>query len=483
MGDWKPVIGLEVHAQLLTNSKIFCSCSTRFGQAPNSSTCPVCLGMPGTLPVLNARAVEFAMRMILATGGEVASSSIFARKNYFYPDLPKGYQISQYDKPVGVGGAVKVWREGGVHQVRLNRIHLEEDAGKSLHPEGSGDDYSRVDLNRCGTPLIEIVTEPDIRSAEEAFDYLHTLKQLVEYLGICDGNMEQGSFRCDANVSVRPTNQTELGVKTEVKNMNSIRGVQKAVSYEINRQIAVLESGGSIDQQTMLYNDADGKCYPMRSKEESHDYRYFPDPDLVILKIEAEQINNVMKSLPELPLQRRQRFAEEYQIPSYDADVLTASKSLADYFEKTAELTGDPKTTSNWIMTEVLARLNQQQIGVEEFAIQPDRLAQLIEMARANKVTGPIAKEVFEVMITDPAYPGEIIESRGMAPMTDTGELEELVEKIIAENPDEVARFKSGHKKLMGFFVGSVMKRTGGKADPKLATKLFHEKLEVNPHD
>ncbi len=478
MREWEPVIGLEVHAQLLTDSKIFCGCSTRFGQSPNSSTCPVCLGMPGSLPVLNQRAVDFAMRMIIATGGEVATESVFARKNYFYPDLPKGYQISQYDRPIGVGGSITFILDGQQNSVQLNRIHLEEDAGKSLHPEGSGDDYSRVDLNRCGTPLIEIVSEPDIRSAEEAFAYLHALKQLVEYLGICDGNMEQGSLRCDANVSVRPKGQKEFGTKTEVKNMNSIRGVQRAIAFEIDRQIAILESGGEIQQQTLLYNDSDGKCYPMRSKEESHDYRYFPDPDLVTLEVAPDWIAGVKAALPELPLKRRARFVEQYHIPEYDAEVLSTSRTLADYFEATVRVTNNPKAASNWIMTEVLARIKDQPSdNISAFAITPDRLGSLIKMTLSNQITGPIAKEVFEAMLTDPAAPEDIVAARGLAPITDTSELERIIDKIIEESPDEVKRFKGGHKKLMGFFVGSAMKATEGKADPKLATELFNRKL------
>jgi aspartyl-tRNA(Asn)/glutamyl-tRNA(Gln) amidotransferase subunit B len=426
---------------------------------------------------VNERAVEFAMRMIVATQGEIAPVSVFARKNYFYPDLPKGYQISQYDKPIGIGGAVAFMLEGHEESVQLNRIHLEEDAGKSLHPEGSGDDYTRVDLNRCGTPLIEIVSEPDIHSAEAAFAYLHALKQLVEYLRICDGNMEQGSLRCDANVSVRAAGQIEFGTKTEVKNLNSIHGVQKAITYEINRQISILETGGSIEQETLLYNAADGKCYPMRSKEESHDYRYFPDPDLVTLEVSQEWINRVAASLPELPLHRRQRFVEEYQIPAYDAEVLTSTRALAEYFEETAELVQDPKAVSNWIMTEVMARLNEQEIIIDEFAIKPERLGDLIKMTLSNEITGPIAKEVFAIMQSDPAPPDVIVDLRGLAPLTDSGELEKLVDQIIAENPEEVARFRAGHKKLMGFFVGNVMKATQGKADPKLATQLFNRKL------
>ncbi|MGB5138612.1 MAG: Asp-tRNA(Asn)/Glu-tRNA(Gln) amidotransferase subunit GatB, partial [Candidatus Zixiibacteriota bacterium] len=362
--NFEAVIGLEVHAQLLTNSKIFCGCSAKFGQPPNSATCPVCLGLPGAMPVLNKSAVDFALRMILAVGGSVGKKSVFARKNYFYPDLPKGYQISQYDKPIGIGGAIKFIDDGVNKSIALTRIHLEEDAGKSLHPENQSQDYTRVDVNRCGTPLIEIVSEPDMRTAREAFLYLHALKQIVEYLGICDGNMEEGSLRCDANVSIRHAGETKLGTKTEVKNLNSIRGVERAISYEIARQIAVVSSGGAIEQQTLLYNDADGKCYPMRSKEESHDYRYFPDPDLVTLTVSDQWTAEIERSLPELPAKRRERFASEYGIPEYDAELLTSTRQLADYFETTAKACGDAKLASNWVMTEVLARVKDQQLEI-----------------------------------------------------------------------------------------------------------------------
>ena len=476
--NYEAVIGLEVHAQLLTNSKIFCGCSAKFGQSPNSATCPVCLGLPGALPVLNRSAVEFALKMILAVGGSVGKKSVFARKNYFYPDLPKGYQISQYDKPIGIGGAIRFVDEGVAKSIELTRIHLEEDAGKSLHPENMSQDYTRVDVNRCGTPLIEIVSEPAIRTAREAYLYLHSLKQTVEYLGICDGNMEEGSLRCDANVSIRPTGDKKLGTKTEVKNLNSIRGVERAINFEIQRQLAVVTSGGTIVQQTLLYNDSDGKCYPMRSKEESHDYRYFPDPDLVTLTVGDEWIAAIKESLPELPERRRERFVADYGLPNYDAELLAGSRQLADYFEATTRESGDAKLASNWIMTEVLARLKEQETVIEEFPITPERLGELIKMIKSKTITGKIAKELFELMLADRRSLGAIIAEKGLAPVTDSGDLEKLIAKIITDHPDEVARYREGKTKLFAFFVGQLMKATQGKADPQTATTLLKAKLE-----
>ncbi len=476
--NYEAVIGLEVHAQLLTKSKIFCGCSASFGQQPNSATCPVCLGLPGALPVLNKQAVDFALKMILAVGGEIGKHSVFARKNYFYPDLPKGYQISQYDKPIGIGGAIRFVDEGAVKSINLTRIHLEEDAGKSLHPESSSQDYTRVDVNRCGTPLLEIVSEPEIRTAHEAFLYLHALKQIVEYLGICDGNMEEGSLRCDANVSIRPVGQSEFGTKTEVKNLNSIRGVERAIAYEIGRQNAVVSSGGKIVQQTLLYNDGDGKCYPMRSKEESHDYRYFPDPDLVMLNIDDTWIGEVASSLPELPMARRERFVSGYGIPAYDAEVLTATRPLADYFEAVARESGDAKLASNWIMTEVLARLKEQHVEISEFTIAPHRLGALIGLIKSKAITGKMAKELFEIMLGDDREPEAIISEKGLAPVTDSGDLEKLIDKIIADHPDEVARYREGKTKLFAFFVGQLMKATQGKADPQTAGALLKARLD-----
>ncbi len=362
--------------------------------------------------------------------------------------------------------------------INLTRIHLEEDAGKSLHPENTSQDYTRVDVNRCGTPLIEIVSEPEIRTPHEAFLYLHSLKQIVEYLGICDGNMEEGSLRCDANVSIRPVGETTLGTKTEVKNLNSIRGVERAITYEIGRQIAVVSSGGKVVQQTLLYNDADGKCYPMRSKEQSHDYRYFPDPDLVTLTVDDSWIDRIAATLPELPMARRERFVSEYGIPAYDAEVLTTTSELADYFEAVVKECADAKLASNWIMTEVLARLKGQHVDISEFAISSQRLGRLIGKIKSKAVTGKMAKDLFELMLSDSRDLDAIISEKGLAPVTDSGDLEKLIDKIIGDHPDEVARYREGKTKLFAFFVGQLMKATQGKADPETAGALLKARLD-----
>lgn len=474
---FEAVIGLEVHAQLLTKSKIFCGCSTTFGQLPNSAACPVCLGLPGALPVLNREAVSMAVKMILAVKGRVGSTSIFARKNYFYPDLPKGYQISQFDRPIGIGGSIAFEDNGIRRQIRLTRIHLEEDAGKSLHPDGRGEDFTRVDVNRCGVPLIEIVSEPDIRSPREAYLFLHALKQIVEYLGVCDGNMEEGSLRCDANVSIRPVGESRLGTKTEVKNLNSIRGVEKALTSEIDRQIAIVSSGARVQQQTLLYSDTDGRCYPMRSKEESHDYRYFPDPDLVPLQVTDDWIAAIQREMPELPLQRQDRYVRDLALPRYDAEVLTASPALAAYFEETLAVCPDAKLAANWIMTEVLARIKGNATGIDGFAIDPARFGGLLRKIRAREITGKIGKELFEYMIADPRTVEAIIAEKGLAPISDSSDLDSLIDKIIADHPKEVARYRDGATKLLAFFVGQVMKSTGGRADPALTNELLRNKL------
>ncbi len=476
--SFEAVIGLEVHAQLLTKSKIFCSCSTRFGQPPNSAACPVCLGLPGALPVLNREALAMAIKMILAVGGHVGRHSVFARKNYFYPDLPKGYQISQFDKPIGLGGGVTFSDDGQTKTIRLTRIHLEEDAGKSLHPESSGEDFTRVDVNRCGVPLIEIVSEPDLRTPREAYLYLHVLKQLVEYLGICDGNMEEGSLRCDANVSIRPAGATKLGTKTEVKNMNSIRGVEKAISSEINRQIAIVSAGGRIEQQTLLYNESDDKCYPMRSKEESHDYRYFPDPDLPAVNIDDALIAKITQELPELPEARRQRLMKDFALPAYDAEILTSTRTLADYYEAALSTGADAKLVSNWIMTEVLARLKSTGGEIGSFAIGPARLGELVRKIQSKAITGKIAKELFELMLSDTRAIDAIIQEKGLAPVTDSGDLAVVVDRVVADHPAEVERYRSGAVKLLAFFVGQVMKATQGKADPAVVNELLRKTLD-----
>ena len=476
--NYEPAIGLEVHAHLLTASKIFCSCRASYGLDPNSSTCPVCLGLPGALPVLNRAAVAMAMKLILAVGGNVGNQSVFARKNYFYPDLPKGYQISQYDQPVGAGGRIEFDSEGTHPTIRLTRIHLEEDAGKSLHPESTADDYTRVDMNRCGVPLVEIVTEPDIRSPKEAGLCLRHLKQIVEYLGICDGNMDEGSFRCDANVSLRPVGQKTLGTKTEVKNMNSVKAVERALTFEIERQTAVLLKGGEVVQQTLLYDEKTGRCSPMRSKEESHDYRYFPDPDLVSLKIDESWIKEVMTTLPELPAARVNRISNHYGIPLYDAQVLTTTRQLADYFEESAKISGDAKLSSNWIMTEVMAQTKEAEGDIRLFPISPRRLGELIAKVGAGEITGKIGKELFHMMLTDDRDVATLLAVGGHEPITGTAELEKLVEKVLHDNPVELEKYRKGKKKLLSFFVGQVMKVTSGLADPVVVSDLLKRKIE-----
>jgi len=389
---YEAVIGLEIHAQLLTNSKAFCGCSTKFGLPPNSNVCPICLGMPGTLPVLNKRVVEFAIKLGLATHCKIRTYSIFARKNYFYPDLPKGYQISQYEEPICYDGYVEIeLKNGEKKKIRLRRIHMEEDAGKSIHDQ---DVDTLIDINRCGVPLLEIVTEPDINTPQEAALYLTKIRQLVQYLDICDGNMEEGSLRCDANVSVRLKGEKKLGTKTEVKNMNSIKNVEKALEYEINRQIQILESGGTVIQETLLWDAGAGVVRPMRSKEEAHDYRYFPEPDLVPVVVPEEWINEIKKSLPELPEEKRDRFMKQYKLPKYDAEVLTSSKALADYYEQCVKYIDDYKSVSNWIMVEVLKILNERQIDIADFKVKPEHLAMLINLVNEGKINQTTAKMV-----------------------------------------------------------------------------------------
>jgi aspartyl-tRNA(Asn)/glutamyl-tRNA(Gln) amidotransferase subunit B len=475
---FEPVIGLEVHAQLLTESKIFCGCKVAYGDPANSLTCPVCLGLPGALPVLNRKAVEFAMRGILATGGRVADRSVFARKNYFYPDLPKGYQISQYDKPIGEGGEIR-YRLGDEEKVvRLIRIHLEEDAGKSLHPE-HGEPTTRIDLNRCGTPLIEIVTEADIRSPEEAYGYLVKLKQTVQYLGICSGDMEKGHLRCDANVSVRPAGTEKFGTRTELKNMNSFKGVERALKYEIDRQINLIKSGGTVVQETLLWNEKRQVAEAMRSKEESHDYRYFPEPDLLNLQIDDAWVSAVRDSLPELAAQKAKRFVTQYGLREYDANVLTDSKELADYYEETMQHTKDGVTASNWIQTEVLGILNKTGENISTYKIRPSMMAELVSKVGSGEISGKIAKTVFEDMTVSGRMPSEIIAALGLVQISDEGALLPIVERIIAANPDNVAKLKSGKSNLFGFFVGQVMKETKGQANPEIVNQLLKERLGV----
>ncbi len=474
--QFEPVIGLEVHAQLKTATKIFCGCSTEFGAPPNTQTCPVCLGMPGVLPVLNRKVVEYTLRMALATDCTIPEQSRFARKNYFYPDLPKGYQISQYELPIAIDGHVDIDMDGTAKRIGLTRIHMEEDAGKLVHDDTRP--ISLVDLNRTGTPLMEIVSEPDLRSAEEAGAYLRVLRTIIRWIGVGDGNMEEGSFRCDANVSLRPKGSDAFGTRTEIKNVNSFRNVEKAIQYEIARQTDLLLEGGEVVQETRLWDPAKGVTNSMRSKEEAHDYRYFPDPDLLPLVIDREWIAAVRSSLPELPAERRVRFVADFGLPAYDAGVLTSSRELADYFEACLAEIDQPKQVSNWIMGQLLGLLNARGKTIEQSPISAGDLAGLLKLIEDDVISGKIAKTVFEEMAESGKPAGEIVKAKGLAQVSDSGALEAEIDKVIAASPDEVARFKDGNAKLMGFFVGQVMKATRGKANPKLVNQILAKKLK-----
>ncbi len=478
--NFEPVIGLEVHAQLLTKSKIFCRCSTTFGAPQNSQVCPICLGMPGVLPVLNRQAVEFAIRMGLATNCKIAPHSIFARKNYFYPDLPKGYQISQYEEPLCETGWVEFEQEdGSLKRISLIRIHLEEDAGKSMHGEAYvGDDETLVDVNRCGVPLIEIVSGPDIRSPREAYLYLNKIRQLVRYLGICDGNMEEGSLRCDANISVRPVGEEKFGTKTELKNMNSFRGVEKALEFEIDRQIKLIESGGKVVQQTALWDSNAGKVIPMRSKEMAHDYRYFPEPDLVPLRVDDKWRESFHKNLGELPMARRNRFIEKYALPKYDADVLTEERAVAEYFEEVASQSKDAKLASNWVMGDVLRLIKDKKIEVTVSPIKPAALAELLNLISSGTISGKIAKEVFEEMAKTGKSAKAIVSEKGLVQVSDSSVIEKAVDELLAAHQKEVERYRGGEEKLFGFFVGQLMKAMKGKANPQMANEVLKKKLQ-----
>jgi aspartyl-tRNA(Asn)/glutamyl-tRNA(Gln) amidotransferase subunit B len=471
--NYEPVIGLEVHAQLKTATKIFCGCSTAFGSKPNTQTCPVCMGLPGALPVLNEAAARFAVRMIMATGGELNLVSLFARKNYFYPDLPKGYQVSQFARPVGKGGAIPYRLGDEQRQLRLFRIHLEEDAGKSIHAQGQ----SLVDINRCGVPLIEIVSQPELSTPAEASACLVSLRQLLRYLGICDGNMEEGSLRCDANVSVRPVGQKELGTKTEVKNMNSFKAVERALRFEIDRQINLVSQGGVVEQQTMLWDENAGKAQPMRGKEESLDYRYFPEPDLVPLRIESDWLLSLTREMPELPEAKRQRFVSEHGLPSYDAGVLTSDRCLADYFESVVAISESPKAASNWIMGEVLRFLAEQNMDISAYRVPPSDLGSLIREIEAGAVSGSAAKDVLLHMATQGGKPRAVIEQLGLAQVSDRDVLRAAVGEVIANEATQVQQYRQGKLKVLGYLVGNVMQATGGKANPKTVNELLKEHL------
>ncbi len=475
--EWETVIGLEIHAQLMTKSKIFSGASTAYGAEPNTQACAVDLGLPGVLPVLNAEAVRMAVKFGLAIEAEVAPRSVFARKNYFYPDLPKGYQISQYELPVVGRGHVMIEREdGSPKRIGVTRAHLEEDAGKSLHEDFHG--MTGIDLNRAGTPLLEIVSEPELRSAAEAVAYMKKIHSLVRYLEICDGNMQEGSFRCDANVSVRPKGSETFGTRAEIKNVNSFRYVERAINYEVQRQIELLEDGGTVVQETRLYDANKGETRSMRSKEEATDYRYFPDPDLLPLEVAAEDIERVRRTLPELPDEKRERFMQDYGLSAYDAGVLTASREMADYYEAAARAAGgDPKVAANWVMGDFSALLNKSGMDVGQAPVGPDMLAGMLARIEDGTISGKIAKEVFEAMWAGEGDADAVIHERGLKQITDTGALESVIDEIIAANPKQVEQYRAGKDKLIGFFVGQVMKATQGKANPGQVNDLLKQKL------
>jgi aspartyl-tRNA(Asn)/glutamyl-tRNA(Gln) amidotransferase subunit B len=472
---YEVVIGVEVHAQLRTKSKMFCGCSTAFGRSPNSQTCPVCLGLPGSLPVINKAAVEMAVRAGLALNCTIGPQNRFARKNYFYPDLPKGYQISQYEAPVCEHGWIEIAVSGTTKRVRIRRAHLEEDAGKNLHGASSG--RSLVDLNRAGTPLLEIVTEPDMRSADEAVAYLKNLRDILMYLEVCDGNMEEGSFRCEPNLSLRSAGQQELGVKVELKNINSFKFVKDAIEYEIKRQTKVLTEGGSVKQETRLWNLDRGETAVMRSKEEAHDYRYFPDPDLVPLKLEREWVDAFRADLPELPAARTRRFLEEYGLPDYDAGVLTAARDVAEYFEASVKLFPQPKTVSNWVMGELTRELNNTGTAIGASPVSPERLATLLRMVEQGTVSLKVARDIFPEMYRTGKAPEQIVQEKGLTQMSDDGALSQIIDEVLAGHPAQVAQFKQGKQQVLGFLVGQVMKGSGGKANPSKVNELLKQRL------
>ena len=481
MSPFEPVIGLEVHAQLKTKSKTFCACPVTFGAPPNTAVCPVCLGYPGTLPVPNREMVTLAMRVALAAGCAIQARSVFERKNYFYPDLPKGYQISQYERPLATGGRVAVETDAGRREIRLNRIHLEEDAGKSMH-EVPWDDVptsvSLVDLNRAGTPLIEIVTEPEIASPEEAFDYLLRLRRLVRWVDASDGNMEEGSLRCDANVSLRPRGATALGVKVEIKNLNSIAHVKRALEHEIARQAAVLTAGGTIVQETRLFEPATGATKTMRTKEEAMDYRYFPDPDLGALEVDAAWVAAVRASLPEMPEPRAERLAAQYALPAADAELLCSSRPLADWYEAAVALhPSNPKAVANWLLSDLLGRMSDADRQAGRVPVSPGHLAALVALIDAGTISGKIAKEILPDVIETGKAPGDVVKEKGLVQIADEGALGEAVTQVIAASPEQVAAYRGGKAATFGWFVGQVMKATGGRAAPAVVNRLLKERL------
>src|SRR5579864_2976585 len=476
---FEPVIGLEVHVHLLTATKIFCSCSTRFGAPPNTNVCPVCLGMPGALPVLNKKAVEFATLAAMALNCRINETSIFARKNYFYPDLPKGYQISQYDKPLAEFGFIEVPCEGSKKKIGITRVHLEEDAGKSLH-EGfpDADEKTAIDLNRTGVPLIEIVSEPDISTPDEAYEYLTRLKEIILYTGVSDCNMEEGSLRCDANVSVRPRGQKEFGTKTEIKNVNSFRFIREALQYEIARQIEVIEAGGKILQETRLYNANEGRTYGMRSKEQAHDYRYFPEPDLLPLVVDEKWKSEIAQQLPELPEARRARLVKDYGITEYDANVLTFSKELADQFEAAAKAAKNPKRVANLVQGELMGRLKAKGLEIERSPISMKGVALSADLVESGAISGKILKDLYDLSFERNQDFGEVYEKEKPQQITDSSTIEKIIGEIIAVNPKQVEQYRAGKKTVIGFFVGQVMKASKGQANPQMVNEMLAKKLE-----
>ena len=473
--DYEIVIGLEVHSELSTKTKIFCSCSTEFGGEPNSHCCPICMAMPGTLPVLNKKVVEYAIKAGLATNCTIARFSKNDRKNYFYPDLPKAYQISQYDMPLCTKGYVEIETENGPKKIGLTRIHIEEDAGKLNHDEyGRG---SLVDLNRAGVPLIEIVSEPDLRSAEEVDSYLKKLKSILEYIEVSDCKMQEGSFRADVNVSARKKGEEKLGTRTEMKNMNSFRSITRAIEYETIRQIEILEQGGKIEQETLRWDEISGKTFSMRDKEDAQDYRYFPEPDLAIINVSDEMIDSIKKTLPEMPEVRYKKYIEEYKLPEYDSKILTSSKYLSDLFEKATKICNNPKSVSNWIMTEVTRILNEEEKEPSQIPFTAEQLGKLILLIDKGTVSSKIAKKVLEELFKNPQDPENIIKEKGLTQISDEGAIKEVVQKILEANPQSIADFKAGKNKALAFLVGQAMKETKGKANPQMLNKMFLDEL------